>query len=196
MSLLALCLGCLFLSSCFMGSSILFKEPDDPNAKNLVLNPGFENADKRVPTLPADWLVVSTLTDQSEPVTITSDVIYAGRKSLQIERPHKNMYLVSEAFTINFTGGYYTKMSIRAQKKMPKSAKLYFWTYDTAGNKLNSFQKSIKANNTWKKATISAGFLKDKSTFARVAIFIPRDTDNTIWIDEVGSYFVHQFSNK
>lgn len=184
------------MSSCFMGSSLLFLEPDDPNARNLVLNPGFETADKKNTELPAGWLVVSTSTDQSEPVKITSDVIYAGRKSLQIENTRKNMYLVSEAFHINYVGGYYAKMSVLAKKKMPKSAKLYLWVYDAAGNKLHTFQKSIKGTTKWKKATISAGFLKDESTFARVAIFIPKDTHNTIWLDEIGCYVVHKFSNK
>lgn len=195
-SLLSLCVVCLFLSSCFMGSSLYFLEPDDPNAKNLVINPGFETADKKSPELPAGWLVVSTSTDQSEPVKITSEVIYAGRKSLQIENTRKNMYMVSEAFHINYVGGYYAKMSILAKKKMPKRARLYLWVYDAGGNKLHTFQKSIKGTTKWKKATISAGFLKEKATFARLAIFIPKDPNNTIWLDETGCYVVHKFSNK
>jgi len=195
-SLIVLCFSCLLLSSCFSGSSLWFLEPDDPNTPNLVLNPSFETSDKTLPKLPAEWLVVSTLTDQSEPVSIDSQVLYAGRKSLKIEKSKRNMYLVSEAFKINYTGGYYSKMFIKAEKKMQKKAKLYFWTYDAAGNKLHSFSNSIKGTTEWKKTTVSAGFFKKKATFARIAIFIPKEANNTIWIDEVGCYPVHQFTNK
>lgn len=194
--ILILCTSCLVLSGCFTGSTLFFLEPDDPNVPNLILNPSFEEADKRLPELPANWLVVSTLTDQSEPVTIDKDVLYAGRKSLKIEKSKRNMYLVSEAFKINYTAGYYSKMYIKSSKKMQKNARLYFWTYDTAGNKLNTYSNRIKGTFDWKKATISAGFFKNKAAFARVAIFLPKEVDNTIWIDETGCFVVHKFSNK
>jgi len=193
--LILLCIS-LFLSSCFWGTSLLFLDSDSQGKLNLVPNSGLEKSDKSNPELPEGWLIVSTLTDKSEPVTLDSTIVQSGKKSLKIANSKKDMYIVSDAFQVNYTGGYYSKFSIRSAKPMQKPARLYFWAYDNRGNKKNSFRKSIKARTDWKRASISAGFLKNSVSFARVAIFIPKDTDNTIYIDDVGCYLVHQFTKE
>lgn len=193
--LILLCIS-LFLGSCFWGTSLLFLDSDSKDKPNLVPNNSFEKADSRNPELPDGWLIVSTLTDSSEPVALDSTIVQTGKKSLMITNSKKDMYIVSDAFQVNYTGGYYTKFSIKSIKPMQKPARLYLWAYDSSGNKRNSFRKSIKAKSDWKRASISAGFLKNSVSFARVAIFIPKDSGNTIYIDDVGCFLVHQFTKE
>jgi len=187
---------CLLLSSCFMGSSLLFLDSDSQNKPNLVGNPSFENPDSKNHALPEGWYLVSTAANKSEPVALDSISVVSGSKSLRIVNSSKDMYLVSDAFRVVSDGGYYAKFSIRAQKKMDKSTRIFFWAYDDTGAKKNSFRKSIKARTDWKKASISAGFLNKSVSFARIAIFIPKDSGNTIWIDDIGCYMVHQFTKQ
>ena len=148
-------LFCLLLSSCFFGSSILFLESDTENRPNLLDNPGFESEDKRNPGMPEGWLVVSSSSEKVESVVLDSSVVFTGINSLKIQNPDRDLYLVSDAFKVNFTGGFFTKCAVRAEKQMQKPLRVYFWAYNASGNKENSFRKSIKAKPDWKKATIS-----------------------------------------
>jgi len=187
---------CLLLGSCFMGSSLLFLESDSLNRPNLVGNPGFENPDKRDSNHPADWLLVSNSNESVEPVALDSTEFVAGKNSVRFTNNSRDLLFVSDSFKINFTGGYFIKCSLKSAKPMQKAARVQFWAYDAAGSRKDVFSKSIKAKSEWKKATISAGFLKNSVTFARIAIFIPKDTNNTVWIDDVGCYQVYQFTKE
>jgi hypothetical protein len=186
----------MIIAGCFWGSSILFLESDTANKTNLVKNPSFEKTDKSNPSLPEGWLVVSSTMDKTEPVELDSMEAFEGSKSLRFTNCTKDLYIVSDAFNINPTGGFFSKCSVRSTKQMLSPIKVYFWAYDSQGNKKNSFRDGIKAKQDWKKATISAGFLHNSVRFGRIAIFIPKDPDNTIWIDDIGSYQVHQFARE
>lgn len=194
--ILSLCLSCLLIAGCFWGSSILFLESDTANKTNLVINPSFEKSDKNNPIIPESWLVVSSTMEKSMPVELDSLVAFDGQKSLRFTNCPKDLYIVSDAFSIDKTGGYFSKCSVKSAKPMQSKIKVYFWAYDSQGNKKDSFRDGIKAKPDWKKATISAGFLHSSVKFGRIAIFIPKDTDNTIWIDDIGSYQVHQFARE
>jgi hypothetical protein len=194
--LFALAIFSLFLGSCFLGSSLLFEEPNSSDIPNLVTNCCFETPDTHNPLHPAGWLLVSNATDKIEPVSLDSTVFLNGKYSLKIENNSHDMFLVSDAFKINFTGGFFIKASVKSAKPMDKSVKINFWTYNNNGIKKNSYSKSIKPKTDWRKGTISAGFLSNAATFGRVAIFIPKNTDNTIWIDDTGCYQVYQFTHE
>lgn len=198
MKWLILIIACysLLLSSCFLGSSVLFLESDTKDQVNLVGNSDFEKADKENSTYPADWLLVSNSNEKVEPVCLDSTVFLTGHHSLRITNNARDMLIVSDAFKINFTGGFFSKCSMKSAKPMQKAAKVYFWAYNDAGSKKNSFGKSLKTKGDWKQANISAGFLHDSVTFARIAIYIPRDTDNSVWIDGIGCYQVYQFTRE
>jgi len=186
----------LLFSSCFYGSSLLFKESQSKNIPNLVSNPGFEKSDPQNRNMPSDWFVISSSVTGKEPVVSDSIHVREQNKSLKIVKSPSNLYILSDAFKINYTGGYYIKCWVRSQKPMRKSVKVHFWTYDSAGNKRNSFSKTIKAGKDWNQATISAGFLRNSVNFARIAIFVPKEPDNTIWIDDIGCFMVHRFRNE
>ncbi len=188
--------GCLLLTGCFTGSTLFFREPDNKNVPNLIPNPDFEASDLADSTFPARWHVISKDTVKSRFATLDKGVTLSGRHSLKIHRSGSNLYLLSEPFGINFTGGYFVKCSIRSAKPMQKAAKVHFWAYDAAGVKLNEFSTRIKAKQDWKQGTLSVGFLKNPVTFARLAILVPRDEDNTYWIDDTGCYLVHQFTRE
>jgi len=186
----------LLVSGCFSGSSLLFMESDSHNIPNLIVNHSFEHPAKDNPDSPLGWYIISTSTDMNEPVVLDSIQYVSGHRSLRINKSPRNLYIVSDAFKINYTGGYYIKGSVRAEHQMRKATRIYFWTYDSAGNKRNSFRKSIKAKQDWRKAEISAGFLKNSASFARIAIFVPKDATNTIWLDDFGCYLVHRFGKE
>lgn len=186
----------LVLGSCFLGSSMLFLESDSQNQPNLVLNPNFEYQDKSNSNYPAGWLLVSNSNDAVEPVSLDSTVFVSGGKSVKFTNINRDMLLVSDAFKINYTGGFFIKCSVKSAKPMQKAARLHFWAYNAAGTKKNQFSKTIKTKSDWKKTTLSAGFLKNSVTFARIAIYIPKDSNNTIWIDDIGCYQVYQFTKE
>jgi hypothetical protein len=184
---------CLLLSSCFMGSTLLYLDSDSANKPNLLKNPDFEKAARDNSKLPDGWFIISSTEGETLPVSFDSLVVMSGRKSLRIKNNSKNLYLVSESFKINYTGGYYARCWFRSDTRTQKPIRLYFWAYNAAGDKKNSFRRSLKVKNVWKRASISAGFLKNSVSFARIAIFIPKGTDNTIWLDDAGCFYVHQF---
>lgn len=193
---LFLMFAALLLVSCFSGSTLYFKESDSRNEPNLVGNPGFERLDRQNPKLPAGWFVISSSPEMDDPVLVDSTYALTGKRSFKVYNADRNLYILSDAFKINYTGGYYIKGSIRSSRKMNKSARVYFWAYDTAGNKRNSFRRSVRSKGDWEKAEISAGFLKNQASFARIAIFIPKDLGNTIWLDDFGCYMVHRFTKE
>ncbi len=194
--ILALCFACLLLSSCFYGSTLLYLDSDSQGKTNILRNHDFERSAKDNRQLPEGWYIVSSIKDETVPMNLDSLMVRSGRKSIRIRNSSKNLYLVSEAFKINYTGGYYARGYFRAEKRTRKPLRLYFWAYNDAGDKVNSFRKSIKARPEWRRAGISAGFMKNSASFARIAIFVPKDSDNTIWIDDAGCFLVHQFTRE
>jgi hypothetical protein len=186
----------VLLSGCFIGTSLIYLDSDSVNKTNMLKNADFERPTRDNAKLPDGWFIVSSTPDEVLPITFDSLQVQTGRKSLRIKNNSKPLYLVSESFKINYTGGYYARCWVRAEHKMQKPIKMYFWAYNNAGDKKNSFRKNIKARSAWKRASISAGFLKNSVSFARIAIFIPKGTDNTIWLDDAGCFLVHQFSRE
>jgi hypothetical protein len=194
--ILALCYVCLLLSSCFFGSTLLYLDSDSQGKTNILKNHDFERSSNDDNQLPEGWYIVSSIKDEVVQMSLDSLVVHSGKKSIRIRNSSKNLFLVSEAFKVNYTGGYYARGYFKAEKRTKKPLRLYFWAYNDAGDKVNSFQRSIKARPEWRRVGISAGFMKNSASFARIAIFIPKASDNTIWIDDAGCYLVHQFNRE
>lgn len=187
---------CLLIGSCFMGSSLLFLDSDSQGKTNLLPNHEFKIKDKKNHQIPDSWYIISSAENRIEPVFIDSLKTHSGGYSLKIVNPTKDLYVVSDAFRVNFTGGYYSRLYMSSSKPMQKKAKLYFWGYDAGGKKVNTFGKGVRTKGDWKRASISAGFLNNNISFARIAVFIPKDENNTYWIDDIGCYLVHQFTKE
>jgi hypothetical protein len=186
---------CVLICSC-SNNSLLYLEVERPNLPNLVHNPSFERHDNKSMNNPENWYVISSSTDLDEPVALDSTVYVSGKSSLKIIQCDKNIFILSDAFKVNYQGMFYARCYLKSSRAMRKATKIYFWAYDSAGNKKNSFQKSYKITTDWHKAALNAGFLKNSVNFARIAIFIPQDKGNTVWLDEAGCYMVHELTKE
>lgn len=191
LSMLAM-LTMLLLSSCFVGSSLLFLESETTDKPNLVFNPGFELTpqEKR---MPSGWLLIDSTRELEEPIACDTLQALEGKYSLRIEKSNKHQIIVSDAFPINSQSGYFIKASARSTAERGPKIKLRFITYNNSGKIRNKFSTSIRSNQNWKKSSISAGFLKSDAMFGRVLLQIPPTNGETLWIDGVGCYRVHFF---
>lgn len=186
----------MLISGCFWGSSILFLEKDTIGKTNLLGNPLFEKTDVKNPALPAGWVVVSETAQLKEPVSIDENVTNGGKKSVCVKDSDHDLMLLSDAFKIDYNGGFFIKFAAKSEHRLDQPLKLNFWTYDAAGKRKNKFSTTFKPGIDWKKATISAGFLSNSVSFARVSITVPRLDDNTVWISDVACFQVHQFPHE
>jgi len=182
----------LILGGCYSGSTLHYMDTGEVKAPNLVANPSFEHGNQLISSAPANWYVITSSKELITPMELDSTVTLAGKYSLKIPKCDQNMYLVSDAFRINPKGVFFVRCFLKSATAMKKPVKIHFWTYDSAGNKKNSFQKSLKLKPEWNQVSITAGFLKKNTAFGRIAIFIPKDTGNQIWLDDTGCYMVHE----
>lgn len=184
---------CLVISSCFMGSSLLFLESDAIGKPNLVANPDFENRAKFINRLPPGWIVNPRGLLLSETIAYDPAEYFTGKQSLKFVNTQRKLTLLSEPFRIDPWNGYYIKASFKSGNPSGTDIILRFQTYADDGTITNNFNRKIKTDSDWSKATISAGFIKKSATFARVLLIIPPTLDYPIWIDDVGCFSVHRF---
>jgi len=179
-----------------MGSSILFLEKDTIGKPNAVINPGFEKADARNNRLPTSWFIITSKPEYAEYVCRDSIETIEGTHALRIKQSPHDLMVVSDAFRISKESGYFIKCSAKAEFPLTKPIKVQFTTYDNKGNRKGRYSTSLRPGKDWKKATISAGFLGNVVSFARINLLIPKDPDNTIWIDDIGCYRVYYTTRK
>ncbi len=188
-SLILCALSALLLSSCFVGSSLMFFESDTHGRTNLVQNPGFTPQNG----IMSNWSIVNDESESAQSVNVDHAVFTEGKNSLRIDASPYAVMIVSDPFKVRRYGGYYIRVNARATADTDEKIELRFFTYNSAGKHINRFRETLRVGEEWKKATISAGFLDTRSTFGRVAIFIPPFLKGSIWIDDAGAWEVHSF---
>ena len=189
--LLLVCL--LLISSCFMGSSILFLESDALKKPNLIVNSSFETDANADHIMPKGWFLMGGSKDKPASISCDVSTSVSGTQSLRISGMDSSVMIVSDAFRIEGQGGYFIKGSAKSTKEYGPLVKIRFVAYSEAGTVRNTFTKRIRTSDEWRKGTISAGFLKPNVRFGRVIIIVPPTEDETIWIDDIGAYQVHHF---
>lgn len=189
-----LSIGILFcLNSCYRVSTILFLESDAKDKPNLVYNPSFEPNPEGDQRMPLGWLLMGSSRDLREPITCDSTQSLIGTCALKIEKSDKHLMIISDAFRIDSQAGYYIKASAKSISERGPNLKLRFIAYSEAGTIRNTFRGRMRTGNSWRKTSISAGFLKQNARFGRILIIVPPTNEDTIWIDDIGCYQVHHF---
>jgi hypothetical protein len=171
-------------------------EKDTVGKLNIVPNASFEKGDTKNPSLPAKWMVLNETKESVKSLSLDATTALDESHSLKISNNEKDILLISETFRINFNSGYYIKFAAKSSAALTVPLRLQFWTYDEKGKRKNRFSKRLRTTTDWKKASISAGFFKNSVSFARIAIYVPKDTKNTIWLDDIGCYQVHHFNHE
>ncbi|HRY83196.1 MAG TPA: hypothetical protein P5533_01035 [Candidatus Cloacimonadota bacterium] len=182
----------VLLSSCFVGSSLVFFEADAVGKPNLVHNPGFlpgKNAEQGLP----GWTLINIDEKMKIPVSYDTVSTAEGKTSLRFDPSEQDIVIVSDAFRVRRYGGYYIRANVRGTADLLKKVQLRFFTYNENGKQINKFQHKFMPGADWDRYTISAGFIDTRSTFGRVALVIPAFSKGSIWIDEVGAFDVHSF---
>lgn len=192
LTLVSLVFVMLLLSSCFVGSSLIFFESDAAGKPNLVSNPGFVPAQNAQANLQG-WTLINIDESMKIPVSYDYESTAEGKSSLRFDPSEQDIVIVSDPFHVRRYGGYYVRASIRSTADLLKKVQLRFFTYDENGKQINKFQHKIKPGQDWDRHTISAGFIDTRSSFGRVAILIPAFSKGSVWIDDIGAFDVHSF---
>ena len=186
-------LGLLILSGCFSGFVMNLSEKDVHSKINLVPNYSFENGNYNYNSIPDKWLIMNK---PKGVVFWDKDTSQEGEKSLKIEHPSKSVKIISDSFIIDPGAIYYITAYVKSDKVTSKQVTINFFVFNIEGKKVNIFKKKFYIENKWTKLSLTSGFFKSSAKFARVIITIPRKTDNTFWIDNVGVYSVHSFMKR
>ncbi len=195
--MLVSCLVCtaalLCLSSCFMGSTILFMEKDTLGKPNLIINPWFDSDKDSDLEIPQGWLLMGS--EKNKPGVVTFDEMdfEAGSRSLRIDKSDKYLMLVSESFRIDRYGGFFVRASAKSSADKGPNLRLRFVAYNESGAIRDTFNSRMKTGNSWSKYNMSVGFLKPDVRFGRVIIIIPPTGEDTVWIDDIACFEVHRF---
>ncbi len=193
--LLSAAIALLLISSCFMGSTILFLEKDTLGKPNLLLNPWFDsNADENS-FMPEGWILMGASQEKPEGACFDEVDFLTGSRSLKISKSDKFLMLVSESFRIDRYGGFFARASAKSDSEEGPQLRLRFLAYNESGTIRNTFNTRMKTGKEWSKHTISAGFLKPDVYFGRIIILIPPTGEDTIWIDDIACFEVHRFTN-
>jgi hypothetical protein len=185
----------LLLSSCFMGSTILFLEKDTIGKPNLLLNPWFDGDVVEGSFMPEGWILMGASQENPEGASFDEVDFLTGSRSLKISKSDKYLMLVSESFRIDRYGGFFARASAKSDTETGPNLRLRFVAYNESGTIRNTFNTGMKTGKDWTKHTISAGFLKPDVHFGRVIILIPPTGEDTIWIDDIACFEVHRFTN-
>ncbi len=193
-SLALLALLMLFLSSCFVSSSLSYTESQTENVPNLVFNPGFNPYSLDSRTALKGWDVNYDPPNSPDgKVLIDMEVALEGKTSLRVDASDNEVILISDPFKVVRYGGYYIRAGIRGESKNMPEVTLRFIAFKENGKIYNRFKTNIIPSSEWGKASISAGFIRPGVNAGRVAIVIPPFKDGSIWIDDVGCWKVHHF---
>lgn len=193
-NIILLILMSLILSSCFMGSSLLFTESEIQDNPNLVMNPGFDAYSFAGKDALRGWTIY-TKPEDSEFDKIRIDPMHftEGDTSLRIDASDRDVVIISDSFEVRRYGGYFARIKFKTDSPNPPLTRFRMTTFKGNGKITNRFRKRMKLSKEWDTAAISAGFLKPGVKFARVSIYIPAFSEGSIWIDDVGCWEVHGF---
>ncbi|MCB5233724.1 MAG: hypothetical protein LHW60_00550 [Candidatus Cloacimonetes bacterium] len=193
-NIILLIIASLILSSCFMGSSLLFMESEIQDKPNLVLNPSFDAYSFAGTDALRGWTIY-TKPDDSEFNKIRIDPMQSidGDTSLRIDASNKDVVIISDSFDVRRYGGYYSRIRFKTDSPQPPQARLRLTAFKGNGKITNRFSKKMKLGQEWNTTSISAGFLKPGAKFGRVSIEIPAFKEGSVWIDDTGCWEVHGF---
>lgn len=192
--LIVTALGLLILSSCFVGSSLIFFESDTVGKTNLVRNHGFNTNELAEQSLPQGWTLMNASTRVPESIAVDYTESIEGDNSLRIDASPNAVMIVSEAFPVRRYGGYYVRVKLRSDHLLNQKVQLHFITFNPNGKTLNRFKSKLRPQTEWKNLLLSAGFIREGARFGRVAILIPPFAQGSIWIDDAGAWEVHSFN--
>lgn len=184
----------LMLSSCVVGSTLLFTERDVENSPNLVINHSFDPFSTVAEEALKGWSVhLDPPGSGDSPVIIDPKVTKEGNTSLRIDASNRSVLILSDSFQVRRYGGYYLRSYFKTDSPLPPQVQLRFIAFKDNGKIVNRFRSRIKLHTDWHRGTISAGFIKPGAKFGRLGIFIPPFKEGSIWIDEAGCFEVHGF---
>lgn len=189
-----LILMALLLSSCFVGSTLIFTESDIGDSVNLVANPGFAAYSYTSEEALKGWSIYTTPEDKSfDRIRIDPVTAIEGETSLRIDASDKDVFLISDSFKVRRYGGYYSRIKVHSDSKQPPNLRFSFTTFKDDGKITNRFHKRAKFSKEWNPVSVSAGFLRPGVSFGRISVLIPAFSDGSIWIDDAGCWEVHGF---
>ena len=124
-NIILLIIASLILSSCFMGSSLLFMESEIQDKPNLVLNPSFDAYSFAGTDALRGWTIY-TKPDDSEFNKIRIDPMQSidGDTSLRIDASNKDVVIISDSFDVRRYGGYYSRIRFKTDSPQPPQARL------------------------------------------------------------------------
>jgi hypothetical protein len=187
-------LAAVVLASCIVHSSLIYFDKDTDGKPNLLDNPSFNAYSLDPGEALRGWSVHNDPQDpQPGKVAIDANAALTDGTSLRIDASDKAVMVLSDAFKVRRYGGYYVRISARSSQPEGPQLVLRYITFRSTGKILNRFKTKLKTTPDWKKATISAGYLRPGVSFGRVAILIPPFKDGSVWIDDAGCWEVHQF---
>ncbi|MDD2331331.1 MAG: hypothetical protein PHI68_01620 [Candidatus Cloacimonetes bacterium] len=176
-----------------MGSTILFLEKDALHKPNLLANPSFALLPDSMNVMPSGWTIIGQRDDYLGKVLCDSLTRVESGNSIRITGTRKPLMIISDPFKVDRFGGFFAKISALSSDDLGPRVRFRFITYNASGKIRNSFSSSLKSAQHWKKASISAGFLKTDVRFARLIILVPPTQEATLWINDAGCYEVHRF---
>ena len=184
----------LLLSSCVVGSTLIFSERDVKDNPNLVENPGFDTYSEIPAEALKGWTVqLEPPTVKKNPVSIDTSASIEGSNSLKINASESSVLILSDSYTVRRYGGYYLRAQMKTDSPLPPVVQLRFIAFRDDGKIVNRFRKKSRLETDWHRFTISAGFIRPGAKFGRLGIFIPPFKEGSIWIDDLGCYEVHGF---
>lgn len=184
----------LFISSCFVSSSLAYSESQTQDVPNLLFNPSFNPYSLDPATALRGWTLDSDPSGSPlGKVVIDTGTALEGKTSIRVDASERAVILISDSFKVIRYGGYYIRVGTRSTSSEMPEVTLRFITFKDNGKIYNRFRKKIKTDPEWTKSSISAGFLKPGVSFGRVAILIPPFKDGSVWIDDAGCWKVHHF---
>jgi len=180
----------LLLHGCFFGSTLNFSLKDTEGKPNLITNGDFENGDFSRGKLPEEWTVLenSKLTD----INCCSTEAISGNSSLEIYSESRTV-IISDAFMISKNNAVYANIFVKSKNISKQSVELNIITFDKYGKKTGIYPTKSIISNEWKELSVSAGFFRNNTEFARIMITIPKDSENYFYIDNCGAFIVHEF---
>ena len=192
--LAAIVMMTLLLSSCFVSSSLVFKESQTEGLPNLIFNPGFNPYSLDPSTALKGWTVDHDPADgKGANVVIDTNNALEGKTCLRIDASEQATIIISDSFEVIRYGGYFIKANVRSDSSERPEVVLRFITFKENGKIYNRFKTKIRTSEEWEAGDISAGFIKPGVSFGRVAILVPPFDDGSVWIDDVGCWKVHHF---
>lgn len=187
-SLILLTAITLGLASCYFGSISDFSEIDIVGLPNELYNPSLELGDYQSEFLPSGWL---SLDSKPGDLIWDNEIFRDEKKSIRVQSGRK-VSIISEAFNINPTHVYYSRIFAKSKDKSSSPVTISFVAFDKKGKKVDKFSNTLFISDSWKPVNITTGFFKGSAVFGRLVITVDSKKVNPIWLDEAGCYKVYE----